>query len=98
MHRVVGGEEDVRGVDRNVADIMGVAASRLAPRLTDLAGPNRYLTGVGADDRFEGRRSVRRHSRIDVTRRRQRELPWQAVLAPVLCAPELAKRVVADDR
>ena len=71
MHRVVGGEEDVHAVDRNVADIMEVAAPRFAPRATQLARRNRYLIGVGADDRFECRRSVRRHVRIDVAKRRR---------------------------
>ena len=97
MHRVVGGGEDVHAVDRNAADVMEVAAPPFGPRATELARSHRHLIGVGADDRFEGSGSARRHTRIDVTRRGQGDLPWQAMPAPVFRAPQLAKRLVSDD-
>src|SRR5918996_2482955 len=39
----------------------------------------------------------RRHTRIDVPRRGEGDLPRQAVLAAVVRTPELAERLVADD-
>src|SRR5687767_3591325 len=98
MHRVVGGKEDVRAVDRNVAGIVEVAAPPFAPRATQLARRDRYLTGVGADNRVERSRRRCRQIRRDVTNGSKSELPRQAVLAPVLSAPELTHGLVADDR
>src|SRR5688500_3468128 len=96
MHCVIGGEEDIHAADRNVAHVMEVTPTTFKPRATQLAWRNGYLICVGADDGFECARCRGHYIGIDVNRRWQRNLPWQAVLAPVFRTPQFAQRTVSD--
>src|SRR3954451_6140549 len=76
---------------------MEVASAAFAPCPTQLTRRHPDLGRIGTDGGFERGRSARCYVRIDVGGWRESELARQTELAPVLCAPELAKGLIADN-
>jgi len=81
-----------------IADVVKVAAFAVRPGAAQFTRCNRYLVCIGPDDRFQGGRRGGRGVRIDIAGRWQRKLPGQSVLAPIIRAPQLAHRLITDDR